>query len=95
MKTMDCGLWQGANRSNSCDYCEDEQRRHGPQDAFSCSGICEADHQVPRRRNVVTLNRQGLWLGTTEVLRSTSQDCRLLASLLTTTACSKALAEFP
>ncbi len=44
MKTMDSGLWQGANRSNSRAYCEDEQRRHGPEDVFSCSGICEADH---------------------------------------------------
>jgi hypothetical protein len=44
MKTMDSGRWQGANRSNSHVYCEDEQRRHGPEDAFSCSGICEADH---------------------------------------------------
>ncbi|MDP1706073.1 MAG: hypothetical protein Q8N54_01090 [Sulfurimicrobium sp.] len=44
MKTMDSGLWQGANRSNSHAYCEDEQRRQGPEDAFSCSGICEADH---------------------------------------------------
>lgn len=44
MKTMDSGLWQGANRSNSCAYCEDEQRSHGPEDTFSCSGICEADH---------------------------------------------------
>lgn len=47
MKAMACGLWQGAKRSNSCDYCEDEQRRHGPQDTFSCSGICEADHHIP------------------------------------------------
>ncbi len=44
MKTMDSDLWQGANRSNSDAYCEDEQRCLGPEDTFSCPGICEADH---------------------------------------------------
>ncbi len=34
MKTMDSGLWQGANRSNSDACCEDEQRRLGPEDTF-------------------------------------------------------------
>jgi len=43
MKTMYSGLWQNANRSNSRSYCEDEQRRHGTEGAFSCSGTCEAD----------------------------------------------------
>jgi len=43
MKTMDSGLVQCADRSNSHSYCEDEQRRHGTEGAFSCSGTCEAD----------------------------------------------------
>ena len=42
MKTMDCGSGQGANRSHSRDYGEDEQRRNETEGAFSCSGICEA-----------------------------------------------------
>jgi hypothetical protein len=44
MKTMDSGSVQGANRSNSYGYCEDEQRCHEVEGAFSCSGVCEADH---------------------------------------------------
>jgi len=44
MKTMDSGSGQGANRSHSRSYGEDEQRRHGAEGAFSCSGIDEADH---------------------------------------------------
>jgi len=44
MKTIDSGLWQGANRSNSDSYCDDEQPCHGTEGAFSCSGTCEADH---------------------------------------------------
>lgn len=45
MKTMDPGMWQGTNRSNNRSHCGDEQRRHGAESAFSCSGTCEADHQ--------------------------------------------------
>jgi len=45
MKTTNSGVKQGANRSNSHGYCEDEQRRHGTEDAFSCSCTCEADHE--------------------------------------------------
>ena len=44
MQTMDSALRQGANRSNNHSYCEDEQRRHGAESAFLCSGSCEADH---------------------------------------------------
>lgn len=44
MKTMDSALWLGANRSNSRSYCEDEQQRHGVEDAFSCSDIFGVDH---------------------------------------------------
>jgi len=47
MKTLDSGLWQGANRSDSQSYCEDEQRRHGTEGAFSCAGTCEAHHYIP------------------------------------------------
>ena len=43
MKTMDFALWLGANRSHSRNG-EDEQKRHGAKDAFSCFGNCEADH---------------------------------------------------
>jgi hypothetical protein len=47
MKTMDFASWQGAAvanlGSNSRSYCEDEQRRQGAKDTFSCFGIWEAD----------------------------------------------------
>jgi hypothetical protein len=34
MKTMDSGMWQGTNHSNSRSYCEDEHCRHGTEGAF-------------------------------------------------------------
>lgn len=46
MKAMDFDSGQGANRSHSRSYGEDEQRRHGTKDAFSCSDIYAADHQA-------------------------------------------------
>ena len=62
MKTMESGVWLGANRSNSRSYCEDEQRRHGTQGAFSCFGTCEADHQAPpihrQRQNPTSVRRK-------------------------------------
>src|SRR5664279_934187 len=44
MKTMHFGLWPGANRSNSHNYCKDEQQHQRPKGAFTGSGICAADH---------------------------------------------------
>jgi hypothetical protein len=45
MKMTDSDSGKGANRSHSRSYGEDEQRRHGAEDAFSCSGIYETGHE--------------------------------------------------
>jgi hypothetical protein len=44
MKAMRFASWLAANRSNTCRYREDSQRRHGAKGAPLCASVSGADH---------------------------------------------------